>query len=464
MNHLMAQKYYGINSDSLPLIFSIWIILALLVLSFLAVIARLEESVGSWLTLTIGLIAAITALMRPTIGIIFLLIALYFPLLPNISLEPVEFSLSTPIVVGLTLAAFSRLQKSGFSILAHWQWRMLTALLFACLLATFFSSDLSHSLKSLPNFFIYIFLLFSLMVLVDSKDKLWSIGKTILLLAFILSIWRIELRPIRYFFGLPSLGINGAAFCFHPAAGLSLAIAVLATGSRAIAKKWRIWAVLVFVSLVMHGILYESRAAWMAWAAIIFAMALLGRGRSRIAMILFVTLIGCIAFFYFQETIIKNIEQTQMTIIGIEEDDEMEISSDDRIRLYARNAGWRMFLQRPELGFGPGMYRKIKPDFVQTTRKEGRNLGAFNSWLLMLAEMGIVTALVAALFFILPIIFAFRALRKKREMLTIVSMGMALGVIGLGIHLFFIDLFFSFAWAHVGIALSAVKLVKEKIE
>jgi len=50
----------------------------------------------------------------------------------------------------------------------------------------------------------------------------------------------------------------------------------------------------------------------------------------------------------------------------------------------------------------------------------------------------------------------------REDPLVIIAFGFALGTLAIGIHLLFISLFYSFAWAQVGFALAAVRLIENK--
>lgn len=136
-------------------------------------------------------------------------------------------------------------------------------------------------------------------------------------------------------------------------------------------------------------------------------------------------------------------------------------SSDDVIRLVARDAGLRMFYERPVLGWGPNAYIRLKPAFVFFTGKEADEPGAFDAWLIGMAEMGVAGTAVVMAAFLLPVPLAWRAFQKVRNPTTILALGFALGLLGISIHLLFIDLMYSFAWAQAGLALASARMSLE---
>jgi O-antigen ligase len=397
------------------------------------------------------------------VGIIILLIVLYFPIFPNVPIGSLEFSPSMPIVVILFLSALLRMLKQRSGVLTRWQWNSLLALFTVFILATLFSTSLSVSLLFLPNLMIYLLLLFAIMVLVDTPDKLWTIVRVILILGFILSIWRGELSPLRGLLQLPSLGTNGAVFTFHPAVALAWVILVFMPSAKMISFPWRIFSLITLFSLIVHGIIIQTRSAWLAWILLGLLITWQARGKARLVMFFLALLIGIMSIFLFSDIINNNWEQTQGTFDAVVNQDRTKIGSDDLVRLYARDAGLAMFRERPIFGWGPNLWSRLKPEFVENFSKEARNSGAFNAWLIYLIEMGGVTVTIVLIIFLIPLFTTLKIINVHREdPLVVIAFGFALGTLAIGIHLLFISLFYSFAWAQVGFALAAVRLIENK--
>lgn len=417
------------------------------------------------LALVAGAFAGLFLLARPLLGLLLVLGLLYFPLLPNLNLGGLETSITGPLL--LLLAALVLLKRRGErSAPLHpaWQKALLAGLALAFALALALSQDYSVSLPAAPNLALYLVILFVIPALVATRERLVLLAKTILVLAFLLSIWRVELRPLRGLLGLSSLGVNGAVFAFHPAVALCLVI--LAQPGKLFPPRWRWFAGLALVSLVLHGVLYQTRAAWIAWALILLLLALrLPFYRWGRYLPLVIGLLGLAAYFY-AGTLQANFEQTQTTLTATLEGGDAQMDSSDRIRLLAQQAGLAMFGERPLFGWGPDMFRRLKPEFVTETSKEARDPGAYNSWLLVLAEMGLVGVFPAALAALLPLLLAWRSLGRPaspaRREVQWLAFGFALGAFGLAVHLLFIGLMFSFYWLHVGLAWAAVRLAFER--
>ena len=412
----------------------------------------------SWTTLAFGLASLLVALARPNLGIALLWVTLFFNVFPTVSVGSLEFSGSTLLVIGLFLRAIAPGRLKARYPLASWQSVLLVALGLVFFLSTLTSDYFTMSLRFVPNLVIYWMLLFALMKLVRSSEQLWRIASLIMVLGFVLSLWRVELRPIRVMFGLPSLGINGAVFEFHLAVAIALVTGIMLT-KEMVSGKWRLFSWLALLSLFYHGLLYQTRAGWLAWVGMIFAIGLQARSRSRIALIAGAASLVALGLVVFADTIDANLAQSRITAEAfLGEQSYSTVASDDLIRLVARDAGWHMFLQRPILGWGSNSYSRLKPAFVNYKGREANDPGAFNAWLIALVEWGIMGTAVVALIFLLPIWLSMRSLKKVQDKTTLLAFAFSLGTLGIAIHLFFIDLLYSFAFATAGLALAAARI------
>ena len=239
---------------------------------------------------------------------------------------------------------------------------------------------------------------------------------------------------------------------------LTLVVVVFGALSPIFSSGWRLFSLLALLSLIAHGVILQTRSAWLAWAVLAIFTFWQARGRDRLVVFAVTVAAVLLMSFGFRESISSGVSQTQDTLDLLVGDNERGITSGDLIRLRARDAGWRMFRERPILGWGPNQFQALKPLYVSDRSKESRNPGAFNAWLIYLAEMGAVTVAVVAFAFLTPLILVLRA--RRRDPLGILAFGFALGVLGIGIHLLFIDLFYSFAWTHLGLALAAARLLQ----
>ncbi len=410
-----------------------------------------------WITLVLGLVGLFFCLAKPNLGLLLLLIMLYFPIFPNVPLGSLEFSTSTIPVLGLAVAAWIKLQhESRANKLENWQKAVLATLSGVFLVATLISSSLSKSLILLPNLILYVLILFALMVLVQKPEQLIRCAKAILVLVLISAFWR-ELQPVRSLFNIPSLGVNGQIYQFHPAFALCL-VAFLAD-LPGFSRPWRWLAGCILVLVIVKAIEYQTRAAWLTF--IVVTGITLVRFPSRRVLYL-LTAAGMVAVVGFSLTTLiqYNLDQTRSTVEAfLGQKNINEISPDDQIRLAARDAGLRMFREKPLLGWGPNLFDTLKPAYVQGEDKISGG-SAFDSWLEVLAEMGTIGAAIIGFVYLLPFLISWKAPRQKApNIVQHLAFALALGVVGLSIHLFFIDLLYgSFAWLHVGLALAAARI------
>lgn len=417
-----------------------------------------------WITLLLGLVVFVIVASYPMVGVTLMLVSLYFPILPTVPLGPLEFSASTLPAVGLTLGIFfrNRFQQERLH-LAGWQKIFLLLLALAFLLSTLFSSDYASTFRMVPNMLIYLLIIFGIMAQVNTFNKIQYVAKVIIILAFLLSIWRVELRPLRILVGLPSLGINGAAFTFHPGVALALVV-VLFTPKTAFSLRWRWFAGLTVASLLIHGVRYETRAAWLAWAIMLLVLFSCVNWQRWLRFMPVILIVAAVSVAVYGTRIELNYAETSTTILAaFGKSNYSTITPDDRLRLLARDAGLRMFQARPIFGWGANRFDFLKPIFVGESSKEADYPGAFDSWLILLAEMGLVGVAVGVIVSLAPLgISWLLILRKQKSEAAILAFGFSLGVLGLAIHLLFIDLMFSFYWIHVALALSALALATEK--
>ncbi len=412
-----------------------------------------------WLTLVLGLIVFVVALVYPMAGVSLILVGLYFPIFPNVPLGSFEFSISTLPVAGLALGALVRSRSQpGRGNLMGWQKILLAALGLAFILSSLLSANLGVSLRMAPNLLLYLLILFGIIVEVNSSARLHYVAKLILILAFVVSFWRFELAPLRSLLHLPMLSINGAVFSFHPAVALALAI-LLFTPGEGFSKRWRWFAGLTLVSLAAHGILNETRAGWLTWLVLLLAVGSRLPMKHLVRLSPLILIVGSLLIISYSQVLKSNISETSATLQGLKEEDQSLVGSDDRIRLLAYDAGVRMFHAKPVLGWGPNLYVTLKPAFVADSSKEAKFLGAFNSWLILLTEMGLVGLTCGALISLAPFAITWYMMYKQPTEINGLAFGFALGALGLAIHLLFIDLMFSFYWVHIGLALAAAGLV-----
>jgi len=193
-------------------------------------------------TLFTAIAIGLIILAQPFLGLVIVMAMLYLPVFPNLNIGGLETSITGPLFLLLALIILfqSRSHKLNSPLLAAWQKALLAALALVFSLATILSQNPSISIPFSPNLAVYVIGLFVTIAMINSKERLIFVGKAMLILAFIRSIWRDELGPIRAILGLTSLGTNESVFTFHPAIVLSLVILIIP--DKSFSRHWRIFA------------------------------------------------------------------------------------------------------------------------------------------------------------------------------------------------------------------------------
>lgn len=411
-----------------------------------------------WVTVFLAPLLLLFVVVSPLGGLILVMGFLYFPLLPSIALGPWEGSVTAFPLAALGIHTLMQTKRPASSpLLARWQWALLIGLGTAFLLSTVGSVSYTQSIRLLPNFALYLLILFTTMAIINSPKKLVLIAKAELILAAVLSIWRVELRPLRLIFGLPSLGINGAVFGFHPAIALSLIVLIMP--GVLFSRRWRWFAGLTLFSLITHGLQYQTRAGWLAWMVVALVLFARLRGRRWLSFGAVLVALAAVGSVLYADIVAENWANTRFAIQGfLERRPEETTQSGDDLRVQRFEAGWAMFLERPVLGWGPNQYHsQILSRKVAGDRNEGA--GAFNSWLIYLVDFGLLGTSLAMTAFLLPLFTIWRVLGAQSSNETVyLAFGFVLGALALTVHLFFIDLPYSFAWLHAGLALAAARI------
>jgi O-antigen ligase len=393
---------------------------------------------------------------------IIILAMLYFPLLPSISIGPFEASATAVPILVLAGMAFLKLrQKTSVPQFTGWQKTLLSFLALSFVLASIFTSSMRVTLSLLPNMGLYLLELFAIPILVDSNRKLVIVAKASMVLAFILSFWKIELGPLRDVLGLSGLGgINGIAFEFHPAVAIGLVVLLVQPGW--FSRRWQFFSALTLVSLILHGVQFQTRAAWLAWIIILIILIGCLPARRFVKLIFLVVPITILLLWPYASLFINNLEQTQLTVTALAGETSTSISEDDLIREVGLRAGLAMFREHPIVGWGPGLYASLLGQY-SSGNDRSLALGAFNAWLISLAETGVIGVIATLSLVLTPLWISWKQLRRTQNDYKWLALAFALGVVGLAVHLLFISQMFSFFWVHLGLALTGARLVLVEI-
>jgi O-antigen ligase len=394
---------------------------------------------------------------------IIILAMLYFPIIPNLSFGSIEASATAfPILLLAGMALLKLRQKTPVPQIDGWQKTLFFFLTLSFVLAIIFTTSMRVTLSLLPNMGLYLLELFSIPILVDSNRKLVTVAKASMVLSFILSFWKVELGSLRDVLGLPGLGgINGIVFEFHPAVAIGLV--VLLVQPSWFSRGWQLFSALTLVSLILHGVEFQTRAAWLAWIImLIFITSCLSWRRLGRLMFLLVPIIALLLFPYLS-LFVKNLEQTQQTMTALSNENTSSINKDDLIREVGLRAGMVMFRERPLLGWGPGLYTSLLRQYSFGSERSFA-LGAFNAWLISLTEIGLFGVLATLALVLTPLWISWRQLRKTQNDYKWLAFAFVLSMLGLAIHLLFISLMYSFFWVHLGLALAGARLAIVEVD
>jgi len=412
-----------------------------------------------WLTAAVGAGVFLFTLSNPTLGLIMLLALLQFSVFPQVQVGPLEFSPTTVPIIGLAMGAWIR-QRNGMQPgLGKLSQSLLLLVAGAFLLATLASSDYAETLSVLPNLMLYVLILYGVMSAVNQPAQLVPLAKTIVALTVVAIFWN-DLRPLRGLVGIKSLGINGMIFGLYPAMGICLTLA--AKPIVGFTWRWRWFALGALGAMAWRIITYEARAGALAGLVLLGVAAIVHRAFLKPLYIFALLVVLLLANVFFQDIVRTNLIKTDATFeASLSADDPTgRIDKADQLRLVSTDAALRMFSARPLTGWGPNLYVTLKPSFAVGPQYlfGSRTVGAFNAWALTLAELGLLGILATGTMVIAPAVISLYALRKYHDDLARLAFGFALGVIGLSIHLFFIDLFYSLVWTQIALALAAAQL------
>ncbi|HTB31305.1 MAG TPA: O-antigen ligase family protein, partial [Bacteroidia bacterium] len=235
----------------------------------------------------------------------------------------------------------------------------------------------------------------------------------------------------------------------HTAYGAMLAMFVPVLGGLSLIKKnkpiIRIIAFALFLLFLLALAFSYSRAAWLSTVAAIVLFVLM-LFRVKLKWILAGFVVGLCLFFAYQTSIIMKLQRNNTDVsqdIGKEIQSISNISSDasNRERLNRWSCAYRMWLDKPVFGYGPGTYMfKYAPyqlSYMRTiiSTNEGNGGNAHNEYLGPLAEQGAFGMIIMLALATTVITLAFRLFYtlKDRDM-RILVMSIFLGLITYFVH------------------------------
>lgn len=202
--------------------------------------------------------------------------------------------------------------------------------------------------------------------------------------------------------------------------------------------------VLILVFLLAIGLSY-SRAAWVSIVVAIAVFALM-IFRIKLKYIFAALCVAVVVFFAFQTKIIMKLERNNKQVsqdIGTEIQSISNISSDasNRERINRWTCAYRMFQDKPYLGFGPGTYSfqyapyqlSINKTIISTDLGNGGN--AHSEYLGPLAEEGLLGMLSFLALVVMVFIMSFRLYFKlKDKEMKVLVISVFLGLMTYFVH------------------------------
>jgi O-antigen ligase len=420
----------------------------------LIIVAMVYPKLLPIITILLATVSMILIVIYPIYGVVMVMVFLYLPVFSPVRLGSIEFSVTSIPVAALATVAILRLRERETGTKWRvWQVVLLIMLGIGFFISTVLSTQLWISLLAIPNFIVYLLILFSINSLITNHREILLLAKTTVVLAFISVIW----KEVDGLLGLPRLsGINSINFQHHVA--FAICVSVWALRIQGFSMRWKIFMALVASLIIVDYVYYETRAAWIACILMLVLIFM----RTRPSLLLAtaaVSLLGlAMITVAFGDILQRNLAQTQNTIGALQGFVLDTASPDDRIRLAAEEAGLNMIRAKPWFGWGPNLFPLLKREFVVADTKALTGT-SFNSWLLWMAEMGILGVLPVILTFVAPFVIILRQSRSRNS--NYLAYAFSVGVMGLVSHLFFINMLYSFVWLNVGLVWAASRIVEE---
>jgi O-antigen ligase len=202
--------------------------------------------------------------------------------------------------------------------------------------------------------------------------------------------------------------------------------------------------VLSLLFIVALGLSY-CRAAWVT-VVVAFLIFVLMIFRTKLKYIFAALCFGVVLFVTFQTQIILKLQKNNKEVsqdISSEIQSISNISSDasNRERLNRWSCAWRMFLDKPYMGFGPGtysfQYAPYQHSYDRTTISTnlGNGGNAHSEYLGPLSEQGVLGLIAFAALAVIIFMMAFRLYFKlKDKELKVLLISIFLGLITYFIH------------------------------
>jgi len=210
-------------------------------------------------------------------------------------------------------------------------------------------------------------------------------------------------------------------------------------------RRTRVFSVMIFAFLILAIILSYSRAAWISLigALIVYFLIVF---KIRFKWIFGVLVVFIISFYSFQHQILETLERNEQDsstnfVEHIQSIYNISSDASNLERINRWQAGIRMFLERPLLGWGPGTYQFLYAPFQRSKEKtiistNAGDLGnAHSEYIGPMAEQGLPGMLSVVLIMIISIYTAVKIIQESPDKeVRLVTMVTLLSLITYFIH------------------------------
>lgn len=207
----------------------------------------------------------------------------------------------------------------------------------------------------------------------------------------------------------------------------------------------KIFGTIIFIILFVGVVLSFTRAAWLSiMVAVIAMLFIVLKVRKEVIVLIALLIVGFLA--YNQEDILKKFEKNdQVSSDNLTEHVESisNISTDasNLERINRWKSAFRMFAERPIVGFGPGTYMFLYAPYQKPYEKtiistNAADLGnAHSEYIGPLAESGLLGALSVFLIVIFTVVYGIKVYYKLEDLnLKLIAMAALMGLITYWTH------------------------------
>jgi O-antigen ligase len=361
----------------------------------------------------------------------------------NVSVAVSSIAMGTGLVLLVAAVAISRGRAFPSSPLDLF----FAAYLLAEVLATIFSVDQAASLFNMKRFF-QISIFYLVLAAYDNRKNLFRLLGSLIGVASAVSLVEV--------FSLTAVGGGFARvsmFQYFLTEGgikmLSLLLVIPFVIHPGTPRRWRLWAAAAAAPLLAVLILTQTRSAWLGFLAGGIVIGVMRSRKMLVALVLLVALFALFAPQSFRDRAASIVDPTMTSNLT---------------RIHMITTGWRMFLDRPLVGWGDIDLKKYYVTYtVPIDEAEGGHL--HNNAMTLLVTLGAAGFLAAGAMFVRILLLEYRAARSTSDdwLLGSVTIGALAAYIGFHVNGLFEWNFGDheiavLLWFTVGLALVSARL------